>query len=103
MQLDRRNFLHAAATSDVASSATNFITESYAQVAGANERVCIAFLGVGGRCQQDIDPILTLQWTSPNNVRPVAGDDVWHSDATLGSADGRGLYRSARNCDNKFD
>src|ERR1700733_15716773 len=100
MQPDRRDFLRSAAA---APAAINMSAKSYAQVAGANNRLNVAFLGVGGRCQQHIDTILALQRANANSVRPVAVCDVWDGDATLGrrpdgTASGRGLFPSARRC-----
>ena len=56
MEPTRRNFLHSAA--GAATVAMTMNAKNYGQVAGANERIGIAFLGVGGRCQQHIDTIL---------------------------------------------
>ncbi len=101
--VDRRNFLKtsagAAATAAVATSATSTLSAaSYNQVNGANDRIGVAFLGVGGRCQQHVDVILDLQRENPNNVRPVAVNDVWDGDPQLGRGRGRGLYPTARRC-----
>jgi predicted dehydrogenase len=75
---------------------------SYAKVAGANGKVRIGFLGVGGRCQQHIDVILQMQKES-KAVVPVAVCDVWDGDPELGSKKGRGLYPSAKRCAIKED
>lgn len=96
---DRRDFLKTSALAGAAASvAMNLDAKSYAQVAGANERLGVAFLGVGGRCQQHIDVILALQRANANNVRPVGVCDVWDGDARLGRGLGRGLYPSAQRC-----
>src|SRR4051812_20454716 len=97
MEPNRRSFL-AASTAGVAASAMALDAKSYAQVNGANERVGVAFLGVGGRCQQHIDVILELQKNAPNSVRPVGVCDVWDGDDNLGGGKGRGLFPSARRC-----
>ena len=66
----------------VASAAMTMNASSYDDVAGANERINIAFLGVGGRCQQHID-IITKLVRQNRGVRPVAVCDVWDGDNTL--------------------
>src|SRR5580704_8196167 len=94
---DRRDFLKVAAAAGAASAAMTMNASSYDNVAGANERINIAFLGVGGRCQQHIDIINNLVRLN-RGVRPVAVCDVWDGDATLSRGTGRGLYPSARKC-----
>src|SRR5271154_2942421 len=92
--VNRRNFLKSTA----AAGATVAMTAAaYNKVYGANERLGIAFLGVGGRCQQHIDVILDLQ-RQGRSLAPVACCDVWDGDPQLGSGRGRGLYPSARRC-----
>ncbi len=96
--VDRRDFLK---TTTVAGSALALSAASAARVYGANERVGVAFLGVGGRCQQHIDVILEMK-KKGLKVEPVAVNDVWDGDAELGKKDGkaqgRGLYPSAKRC-----
>lgn len=91
---DRRGFLITGAA---AGAALSLSASSYARVGGANENLRIAFLGVGGRCQQHIDVILQMQ-AEKKGVTPVAVCDVWDGDKTLGSGKGRGLYPSAARC-----
>ena len=50
----RRDFLKVSTVAGVASAAMTMKASSYDNVPGANERINIAFLGVGGRCQQSI-------------------------------------------------
>jgi predicted dehydrogenase len=95
MNQKRRDFLK---TAGVATAAMTMNAASYAQVAGANGRIGVAFLGVGGRCQQHIDVILALQRANANNVRPVGVCDVWDGDPELGRGQGKGLYPSAQRC-----
>jgi len=90
----RRGFIAASAT---AASALTLSAKSYAKVAGANEALRIAFLGVGGRCQQHVDVILEMQ-AKKMGVVPVAVNDVWDGDAELGNMKGRGLYPTAKRC-----
>jgi predicted dehydrogenase len=101
--MKRRTFLKTTAASTVAASALALDAKTYAQVQGANNRINIAFLGVGGRCQQHIDVILAMQRANANSVRPVAVCDVWDGNARLGRRpdggfNGRGLYPSAERC-----
>jgi predicted dehydrogenase len=80
-----------------AGAALTLPAASYARVHQANEKVRIAFLGVGGRCQQHIDVILQMiQEGKP--VAAVGVNDVWDGDPELGSKKGRGLYPSAKRC-----
>ena len=92
--VDRRAFM---ATSAATGAALTLSASSYGRVLGANEKIRIGFLGVGGRCQQHIDVILQMQQEG-KPVSPVAVCDVWHGDPELGSKKGRGLYPSAKRC-----
>ncbi len=92
--VNRRSFL---ATSAAAGAAMTLPAKSYAEVLRANDRLNVAFLGVGGRCQQHIDVILDMQ-ANKVAVKPVAVCDVWDGDPELGSKKGRGLYPSAKRC-----
>src|SRR5947209_11895160 len=94
---NRRDFLKASAAATAASAVMTMNASSYQNVAGANERINLAFLGVGGRCQQHIDIINNLVRENAA-VRPVAVCDVWDGDATLSNGTGRGLFPSARKC-----
>ncbi len=97
MEQNRRDFIKTSAAAGVASYAMSMTAKSYAQVHGANERIGIAFLGVGGRCQEHITVILDMQRNN-RGVAPVAVCDVWDGDAELGRGGGRGLFPSARRC-----
>jgi len=92
--VNRRSFL---ATSAAAGAALSLSAASYARVAGANEKLRVAFLGVGGRCQQHVDVILQMQ-SEGKPVVPVAVCDVWDGDQELGNKKGRGLYPTAKRC-----
>src|SRR5215831_18081210 len=97
--VDRRDFMKVAAAGTAALSLT---AESYARVAGANGRINVAFLGVGGRCQAHIAIINKLD--KDNGVRPVAVCDVWDGDPNAkGDGHPRGLYPSAEKCGLKAD
>ena len=90
----RRDVLKTTAASAAALSLT---AASYDRVLGANERIGVAFLGVGGRCQQHLDVILNLQRQN-RGVAPVAVCDVWDGQVRPGVIRGRGLYPSAQKC-----
>jgi predicted dehydrogenase len=92
--VNRRTFLAGTAA---AGAAMTLPAASYARVKAANEKVRIAFLGVGGRCQQHIDVILEMQQKGLP-VEPIAVCDVWDGDPELGSKKGRGLKPSAKRC-----
>jgi predicted dehydrogenase len=91
---NRRDFLKTTAAG---ASALALSAASYGKVIGANGKLRIGFLGVGGRCQQHIDVILRMQ-SENKAVVPVAVCDVWDGDPELGSKKGRGLYPSAKRC-----
>jgi predicted dehydrogenase len=93
-RLNRRTFLAGTAA---AGAAMTLPAATYARVQGANEKVRIAFLGVGGRCQQHIDVILEMKQKGLP-VEPIAVCDVWDGDPELGSKKGRGLKPSAKRC-----
>ncbi len=98
-RVDRRDFIKAGAAGAAALSLT---AASYERVQGANERIGIAFLGVGGRCQQHVDVILRMV-KEGKQVAPVAVCDVWDGDPKLGRGLGRGLYPTAKRCGIKED
>jgi predicted dehydrogenase len=93
--VNRRDFVKTGVAGAAALSLT---AASYQRVLGANDRIGLAFLGVGGRCQQHIDVILNLQRQNRNSVTPVAVCDVWDGEQQLGRGNGRGLFPSARRC-----
>ena len=98
--LDRRTFFGSAA-------ALSLSAASYANVAGANDRVRVAFLGCGGRAQAHID-LVTRFAREGKAVTPVAVCDVWDGlddeyDVEFGGKTTRrkyaqGLRPSARKC-----
>jgi predicted dehydrogenase len=93
-EVNRRDFIKATAA---AGSALGLSAVSFNRVYGANERIGVAFLGVGGRCQQHIDVVLQMKKNGVK-VEPIAVCDVWDGDEKLGSGKGRGLYPSAKRC-----
>jgi predicted dehydrogenase len=98
-KVNRRDFLKVSAA---AGAALTLTAASAGRVYGANERVHVAFLGVGGRCQQHVDTILKMR-DENKGVVPVAVCDVWDGDTKLGKGKGRGLYPTAVRCGIKED
>jgi predicted dehydrogenase len=98
--LDRRKFLGSAA-------ALSLSAASYANVAGANDSIRVAFIGCGGRAQAHIDTINRLA-SQGQAVAPAAVCDVWDGledeyDVEFGGKTTRrryaqGLLPSARKC-----
>ncbi|HEX5270410.1 MAG TPA: Gfo/Idh/MocA family oxidoreductase, partial [Gemmataceae bacterium] len=96
--VDRRDFLKAGAAG---AAAVAFTAASYQRVYGANERIGVGFVGVGGRCQAHLD-VINHRVKDKGDVRAVAVCDVWDGlKATYKGADGKertylqGLYPSA--------
>src|SRR5258708_13736830 len=77
-KMNRRNFLKASA---VGATALSLTAASASRVYGANERIGVAFVGIGGRCQAHLDLILKMQKDN-KGVAPVAACHVWecHED-----------------------
>src|SRR5205085_11722359 len=90
----RRDFLKASAAGAAALSLT---AASARRVVGANDRIGVAFLGTGGRCQEHIGVI--NRFKKEGNVEAVAVCDVWDGNKKVG----RGLYPSAEKCGLKAD
>ncbi|MGE3808476.1 MAG: Gfo/Idh/MocA family protein [Gemmataceae bacterium] len=91
--VDRRDFQKTSAVGATALSLSAAIAK---RVYGANERLGVAFLGVGGRCQAHIDIINELAKQN-KGVAPVAVCDVWDGNDEVYRG-GRGLYPSAKKC-----
>ncbi|HSQ58068.1 MAG TPA: Gfo/Idh/MocA family oxidoreductase [Gemmata sp.] len=99
--LNRRAFM---ATGAAASAALTLPAVSYARINAANEKLRVAFLGTGGRCQQHIDAVIDMR-DDGLGVEPFAVCDVWDGDFELGRRSndpkkrtGRGLKPSAKTC-----
>src|SRR5437016_10640421 len=88
--VNRRDFLKTTAATG---SALALTAASARRVLGANERIGVAFLGVGGRCQEHLGIINKLK-KQEKGVEPVAVCDVWDGNKEVG----RGLYFSAKKC-----
>src|SRR5438270_11657676 len=93
-KVDRRDFLKTTAAGAAALSLT---AASAKRVYGANERIGVAFLGTGGRCQAHIDVINKLKKEN-KGVEPVAVCDVWDGNKEVQTGGGRGLFPSAEKC-----
>jgi predicted dehydrogenase len=90
----RRGFLGATA---VAGTALTMTAKSYGKVLGANGKINVAYIGVGGRCQQHIDVGLKMKEQN-KGLEPFAVCDVWDGDQTKGRGKGQGLYPAAKRC-----
>jgi predicted dehydrogenase len=95
--VDRRGFLKTSATTAAVGAAMTLTASSYAKIKNANEKINIAFLGVGGRCQQHIDVVLQMK-KEGKAVEPFAVCDVWDGQVVPNLIKGRGLYPSAERC-----
>ena len=93
-QVDRRDLLK---TGVAAGAAMAFTAASYDRVLGANENLRVGFVGVGGRCQQNVDVILKMV-QEKKGVAPVAACDVWDGDPSKGKGKGQGLFPTAKRC-----
>lgn len=87
-RVHRRDFLKTTAAGATALSLT---AASAGRVLGANDRVGVAFLGVGGRCQAHLNIINDFKKAN-KGAAPVAVCDVWDGNEEIG----RGLYPSAK-------
>jgi predicted dehydrogenase len=90
----RRGFIQASA---VAGTALTLTASSYGKVLGANGKINVGFIGVGGRCQQHVDVILRMKQEN-KGIEPYAACDVWDGDPTKGKGKGQGLYPTAKRC-----
>jgi predicted dehydrogenase len=95
----RRDFLKTTAAGAAALSLT---AASARRVLGANERIGVGFLGVGGRCQEHLGIINKLR-DQKVGVEPVAVCDVWDGNKEVQSGGGRGLFPSAEKVGLKVD
>ena len=104
-KLNRRDFLSTTATSSAAALTVGALTldaAAYAKVKGSNDRIGVAFLGTGGRCQAHIAVINKLAKEN-KDVEPVAVCDVWNGNKEVQKDGGRGLHPSAEKCGLKVD
>src|SRR5438034_6016054 len=104
--LDRRKFFGSASAA-AAGAALSLSAASYANVAGSNERIRVAFLGCGGRAQAHID-LLNRFARDGKGVAAVGVCDVWDGledeyEQEFGGRTSRrryaqGLFPSAKKC-----
>jgi predicted dehydrogenase len=100
----RRDFLKTAAAG---ATALTLAASTYQRVYGANDRIGVGFVGVGGRCQAHIAIINKLK-DDGKKVAPVAVCDVWdghegtyeieQAGQTVKKSYAQGLYPSAKKC-----
>lgn len=89
--INRRGFLGTAA---VGAAAMTLPAKSYSKVAGANEKIGIAFLGTGGRMMESHVQIINTMITEGKPVRVAGVCDVWDGNKSVGPF-GRGLFVAA--------
>src|SRR5438270_5558641 len=92
--VNRRDFLKTTAAG---AAALSLSAASAKRVLGANERIGVAFLGTGGRCQEHIGIVTKFQKLN-KGVEAIAVCDVWDGNKQVESPRGRGLYPSADRC-----
>lgn len=87
----RRDFLKTSAAGVTALTLT---AASANRVLGANERIGVAFLGVGGRCQAHIKHVMDMV-KAGEAVAPIAVCDVWdgHEKKQMVERDGKRVER----------
>ena len=93
-RVNRRDFLRSSATG---AATLSLAAASAGRVLGANERIGVAFVGVGNRCQAHIDVVNQLK-REGRGVEPVAVCDVWDGNKKATRSGGKGLYPSAEKC-----
>ena len=92
----RRAFLQSGATAAATAASISWTAESYARVVGANDRIRVGLIGVGGMgsghaaCLRDL--------AKPNNLQAVSTADCWLTRAkqgaeTLGAENAYSDYR----------
>lgn len=90
-KVHRRDFMKQSA---VGATALSLTAASAKRVYGANDRLGVAFLGVGGRCQAHLEIVNELKKEN-KGVAPVAVCDVWNGNDEAYKG-GRGLFPSAK-------
>lgn len=78
--VSRRSFLQ---TTGALAAATAWTASSYARVVGANDRIRIGFIGVGGMGNAHLDCFNGLK--AQDNLESVAVADVWKTRAEAGA------------------
>lgn len=80
-QIPRRGFLKVSSAVAAATS-VSWTARSYASIVGANDRIGIGFIGLGGMGNNHLDAYLALK--DKNNLVSVAVADCWKSRAEQG-------------------
>src|SRR5437879_1022536 len=104
-KVNRRDFLKTTA---VGATALTLTAASAERVLGSNERIGVAFIGTGGRCQEHIGVVTKFQ-KEKKGAAAIAVCDVWdghHEVKEITGKDGKkkkeeysqGLYPSAKRC-----
>lgn len=106
-ELNRRQFLQAAAGVTIASAASSFPAVSYARIIGANERVRVGLVGFADRTKQDLVPAF-LANAKELNFELAAVSDIWKQRREEGvafvkEAIGGDKIAAARNNDELYD
>src|SRR6516162_1231167 len=107
-KVNRRDFLKTTAAGAAAASALSLTATTYSRAKGANERIGVAFVGTGGRCQEHIGVVNKFKKEN-KGAEPVAVCDVWdghYEKRQTKRSDGKvveteyiqGLYPSAKRC-----
>ena len=78
--VSRRSFLQSTGA---AAAAVSWTASSYAKVLGANDRIRIGFIGVGGMGSGHLNAIKSLK--EKNNLEPIAVADCWLTRAKKGA------------------
>lgn len=79
-KVSRRTFLQ---TTGAFAAAASWTAASYAKVIGANDRIRVGFIGVGGMGTGHLNAIASLK--EKNNLEALAVADVWTSRAEAGA------------------
>src|SRR5437879_2417310 len=77
-KINRREFLQKSAVVAAGSAAINSTALSYARIAGANDRISLAHIGVGNR-GSELDGIVA-RLKDQKNVEMTAVCDLWRSE-----------------------
>ena len=78
--LSRRTFLQ---TTGALAATTAWTAQSYARIVGANDRIRVGFIGVGGMGSGHLSAIRSLK--EKNNLEAVAVADCWKTRAEAGA------------------
>jgi predicted dehydrogenase len=82
---NRRDFLKTAGLATAAAAVTNWTAQSYAQIAGSNNRVRTAIVGCGDRMKGALVPAF-LSNCHDMNFQFVAVSDIWNMRRDQGAA-----------------